>query len=244
MTQQHTLGRIGTGDAACGVDRLARTRRGRLRYVVPVLVVLVSARSVCRAQDPTGFRFRPDGNGVLLISEAGCQRPSNRTARQVWIRAGYMRNSTRYPNRATGRQESGNYCAYVLMDYQLRMPDPASPARGLFLGGTAMTVPSRFTPYDRYYEARLYQRGTFPSRPTDVLTFIASYRGHSRYFTDSLVAQGKSVWRNSPSLTGTYTVHAARGNYLSLSLGYVRGPAMSPCVNDALTFTANWSLYL
>jgi hypothetical protein len=35
-----------------------------------------------------------------------------------------------------------------------------------------------------------------------------------------------------------------RGNNLSLSLGYVRGPAMTPRVADALTFTANWSLYL
>jgi porin len=107
-----------------------------------------------------------------------------------------------------------------------------------------MTVPSEFNPYDRYYEARLYQRGPFASRPTDVLTLVAAYRGHSRYFTDGLAAQDKTVWRSSTSLTGTYTVHAARGNYLSLSLGYVRGPAISPRVKDALTFTVNWSLYL
>lgn len=155
-----------------------------------------------------------------------------------------MRNSTRYTNRDAGEQEAGNYCAYVLMDYQLRMPDPASPARGLFLGGTAMTVPSELNPYDRYYEARLYQRGTFASRPTDVLSVIASYRGHSHHFTDRLVAEGKSVWRGSPSLTGTYTIHASRGNYVSLSLGYVRGPALTPRVDDTLTFTVNWSLYL
>jgi hypothetical protein len=110
-----------------------------------------------------------------------------------------MRNSTRYTNRGTGELESGNYCAYVLMDYQLRMPDPSSPARGLFLGGTAMTAPSEFNPYDRYYEARLYQRGTFTSRPTDVLSVIASYRGHSHYFADRLVAEGKPVWRSSCS---------------------------------------------
>ena len=65
-----------------------------------------------------------------------------------------------------------------------------------------MTVPSEFNAYDRYYEARLYQRGPFASRPTDVLSLMAAYRGHSQYFTDSLVAQGKTVWRSSPSLTG------------------------------------------
>ena len=58
------------------------------------------------------------------------------------------------------------------------------------------------------------------------------------------MAQGRSVWRNSQSLTGTYSVHASRGDYLSLSLGYVRGPAISPGVSDALTFTANRGLYL
>jgi hypothetical protein len=73
---------------------------------------------------------------------------------------------------------------------------------------------------------------------------VASYRGHREYFTDSLVAQGKTVWRSSASLTGTYTLHAARGNYLSLSLGYGRGAAMSPRVADTLTVTVNWGLYL
>lgn len=192
----------------------------------------------------SGFRFRPDGNGLLMISEAGYQRPSTPAARQAWFRAGYMRNSTRYTNRATGQPETGNYCGYVLMDYQVRQPVPTSPARGLFLGGTAMTVPSEFNPYDRYYEARVYQRGPFESRSTDVLTLIASYRGHSRYVTGALLAQGKTVWQNSASLTSTYTIHASRGNYLSLSLGYVRGGAISPRVSNSLTFTANWSLYL
>jgi hypothetical protein len=55
---------------------------------------------------------------------------------------------------------------------------------------------------------------------------------------------GATVWRSSSSLTGTYTLHVSRGDYLSLSLGYVRGPALSPRVSGALVFTANWSLYL
>ncbi|MBL8139798.1 MAG: carbohydrate porin [Acidobacteria bacterium] len=195
-------------------------------------------------RNPTGFRFRLEGNGLLAINEVGYQRPSTSAAPYTWVRAGYMRNSTRYLNRATGVLESGNACAYILADYQVRMPTVASPARGLFLGATAMTVPSEFNPYDRYYEVRLYQRGPFASRPTDVVSLVASYRNHSAYFTDALVAQGRSVWRNAPSLTGTYTLHPARGNYLSLSLGYVRGAAITPRVKAPLVFTANWSLYL
>lgn len=223
--------------------RLRARGYGYLKTAAQRSLDAAGARSTVE-RNPSGFRFRPEGNGLLLINEIGYQRPPSAAASQVWFRAGYMRNSTRYENKATGELQSGNYCAYVLMDYQLRRPDPASPARGLFLGGTAMTVPSELNPYDRYYEARLYQRGTFASRPTDVLSLIASYRGHSRYFTDRLAAEGRSVWRGSSSLTGTYTLHPARGNYLSLSLGYVRGPALTPRVGDTLTFTLNWGLYL
>ena len=45
-------------------------------------------------------------------------------------------------------------------------------------------------------------------------------------------------------MTGTYTAHVSPGNYLSLSLGYVRGAALTPRVKDSMTFTTNWSLYL
>jgi len=195
-------------------------------------------------RNPSGLEFLQQGNGLLLINEVGFQQASSAGTRQAWFRAGYLRNSTLYPNKATGAQESGNYCAYALIDVQLRAPNPARPSQGLYLGGSAMTVPSTFNAYDRYYEVRVYQRAPFASRPTDVLTFIVSHRGHSRYVTDPLAAQGKSCWTSSRSLTGTYTLHLSRGNYLSLSAGYQRGAAITPRVKDALTTTAYWILYL
>lgn len=200
------------------------------------------AASVARNQ--TGFRFIPKGDRLLLINEAGYQRASSPTAHSTWLRAGYLHNSTLYTNKITGQKEAGNYCAYFLMDYQLRAPDPRSPGHGLYLGGSAMTAPVRFNAYHRYYEARLYQKAPLESRPDDVLSFVAAYRGHSPHVTDSLVAQGKAVWRNSPSLTGSYSIHVSRGNYLTLGLSYVRGSAITPRVADTLTFTANWGLYL
>ena len=195
-------------------------------------------------RNPSGLEFLQDGNGLLLINEVGYQRASTAATRQAWFRTGYLRNSTRYTNKRTGEQESGNYCAYALLDWQLRAPDPGAPSKGLYVGGSAMTVPSKFNAYDRYYEFRIYQRAPFAARPTDVLTFIASHRGHSSYVTDPLAAQGKSYWPNSRSLTGTYTLHLSRGSYLSLSAGYQRGAAITPRVKDALTTTAYWILYL
>ncbi len=196
------------------------------------------------ARNQTGFRFIPKGDGLLLINEVGYQRASSPSARQTWFRAGYLHNSTLYPNKVTGRRESGNYCAYALMDYQLHRSEPQNPGHGLYVGGTAMVAPAKFNAYDRYYEARLYQKAPFRSRPDDVLSFVAAYRGHSKYVTSSLAAQGKTVWNCSPSLTGSYSMHVSRGNYLSLGLGYVRGAAITPRVADTITFTASWGLYL
>jgi hypothetical protein len=195
-------------------------------------------------RNPTGLKVLVDGNRLLLVNEGGYLRASGANTPLVWFRTGYMRNSTPYTSAITNQKTAGNYCAFVLMDYQLSMPDAKAPTRGAFVGGTAMKVPADFNAYAQYFEARLYDRGVLASRPTDVLSFVASYRMHSRYFTDRLATQGKTIWRASPSFTGTYSIHATRGHYLSLGWSYVRGAALSPRVADSLTFTANWTLYL
>ena len=106
-----------------------------------------------------------------------------------------------------------------------------------------MTVPEKMNAYARYYEARLYDEGPFRSRPGDIISVIASRTGYSKVFTDNLVSQGKSVWRAGSSVTGSYSMHASRGNYVSLGLSYLYGPAITPRVSNALNFTANWSVF-
>jgi len=76
-----------------------------------------------------------------------------------------------------------------------------------------------------------------------VASIVASRTGYGAPFADSLVAQGKTVWRAGTTLTGIYTLRASRGNYLGLGLGYVNGPAISPRVPSALKFTAGWTLF-
>lgn len=199
------------------------------------------------ARNQTGFRFWPKGNGLLLINEVGYQRASKVEAgaatRQMWWRAGYMHNRTLYAHKLTGQQEAGNYCAYLLADYQLNTPEETNPGRGLYVGGTVMTAPAKFNSYSRYYEARVYQKAPFRSRPDDVLSFVAAYRGHSPYVIGRLRAQGKSYWRNSPSVTASYALHVASGNYLTLGLGYVRGAAITPRVKDTLALSVNWGMF-
>ena len=195
------------------------------------------------ARNHTGFRFDPKGDKLLLIEEAGYRKAPSATAHAAFFRAGYMRNSTLYANQVNGKMESGNFASYALMDYQLRKPAPLQPSHGLYLGGSAMTAPSRFDLYDRYYEARLYQEGPFRSRPDDFLAFVSSYTCNSKYFTDTLVAAGKTVWRNSASFTGTYSLRAAPGQFLSMGLSYIHGPAVTPRVADTLTFATTYNVY-
>jgi carbohydrate-selective porin OprB len=191
----------------------------------------------------TGFRFLPHGDKLLLFGETGYIRTATTTAHDTWLRMGYMHNSPPYANLANGKAESGNHAAFILMDYQVRKPDPLEPGHGLYLGGTAMTADSRFNPYDSYYEARLYQKAPFDSRPFDMAFLVAYYSGHSSDLTDSLLASGKTVWRNSASLTGSYALRVHPGQYMSTGLSYVHGPAITPRVNDALTFSTSYSVF-
>ena len=152
------------------------------------------------------------GNKLLAIEEAGYHRPSSDSTRAIWFRAGYLYNSTRYLNFANGRYEPGNHVAFALMDGQLTSSSIEHPERGLYIGGSAMAAASHFNAHDLYYEARLYRFAPFASRPLDVASLVSTYTGFSKSLTDSLVANGSSVWRNSASLTASYNFHVAPGN--------------------------------
>lgn len=195
-------------------------------------------------RNQTGFRLVPKGDRLLLISEAGYLRTSSSNARYTWIRAGYIHNATPYPNRITGQPETGNYCVYALADYQLRPSGFGSFANGSYAGFTVMTAPSRFNAYDRYYEARIYQRAPLRRRPDDVLSVVAAHRGHSKFVISSLLAQDKTVWNSSPSITASYSMHVSSGNYLTVGLGYVRGAAITPRVASPILFTISWGVFL
>ncbi len=195
------------------------------------------------ARDHAGFRFIPKGDGLLLISEVGYRRPPKAGTREAWLRAGYLRNGTPYRNPATDQNQAGNYCGYLLMDYQLSEPDPEHPSHGLYLGASAMTAPEALNPYARYYELRVYQKAPFRFRPGDVVSFVASHTGYSRSVTDKLVAEGKTVWRSETSFTGSYSIHVAPGVHVSVGLSYLHGPAITPRVSDSLTFTTGCTLF-
>lgn len=194
-------------------------------------------------RDSVGLRFLPHGDKLVLVGEAGHQRPAAPGRPQQWLRAGYIANSTLYTSLRTGRQKSGNYCAYALADRQLLQSDAAHPARGLYAGASAMVVPADLDTYRLYYEARAYSPAPFASRPGDFASVVASYTAYSQDTLRTLAAQQKSFWRASSSVTGSYTLRLARGTYAGLGLSYVNGPSVTPRTPSALTFTAQTSLF-
>jgi porin len=195
------------------------------------------------ARNPSGFRFIPHGDKLVLINEAGYMRPAGRDARQAWFRAGYIDNTSLYYNQATGREETGDFCAYALADGQLTRSDPAHPQQGIYAGVSVMTAPQAKNAYDRYYEVRVYKEAAFRRRPHDVMSVVASRTGYSSVFTDHYLAQGKTVWRASTTLTGSYSLRVARGQYVNVGLGYDFGPAITPRVPSALKFIVDWTLF-
>jgi porin len=195
------------------------------------------------ARNHTGFRFIPHGDKLLLVNEAGYLRNPSKDAHEAWFRAGYIYNWTAYKNVATGQSQSGNYCGYVLMDYQLRRSNLEHPSHGVYAGGSFMTVPDSLNPYARYYEVRLYKEAPFQNRPADLASLVASRTGYSSVFTDRLVSEGKTAWRGGTTLTGSYSMRASAGNYVSLALTYLYGPAITPRVPNALKFTATWTVF-
>jgi porin len=190
-----------------------------------------------------GLRFLPRGDKLVLIGEAGFRRPAASTRLGKWYRAGYIANNTPYSSLQTGLKKSGNYCGYLLADNQIWQPEKANPGRGVFLGGSAMVVPADLDVYRLYYEARVYYAAPFHRRPDDFASVVASYTAISQDYLRTLAAAGKTYWRASDSVTGSYTVRLARGTYLGLGLSYVNGPTISPKVPSALTFTAQTSVF-
>jgi len=187
-------------------------------------------------RNSTGFRFLVHGDKMLLIDEVGYRRYASPGKHETWLRAGSMYNTTPYPNSRTGGKDSGNYCVYLLADRQLTGDSPEHPTAGVYSGATAMVVPTDRNVYTRYYEFRLYRKGTFRARLADMVSLVSSHTDYSDYTLSNLRAAGKTVWNNSNSVTGSYSIHVSRGNFLSLGLSYVAGPAVTPKVDNALTF--------
>jgi porin len=194
-------------------------------------------------RNAAGFRFMPKGDKLLNVYEVGFNKRATAGSGQTWMRAGYIHNTTKYPNSRTGVPTSGNMCAYILADRQLYQSDAGQPNHGIYAGVSAIGTSTSLNAYTRYYELRVYDQGPFKSRPGDTASLVASYSTYNPYLLASLQAQGKSFWRNGSTVTGSYNIHFARGTYLSTGLSYRAGPAITPRVANALIFSTIMNIF-
>jgi hypothetical protein len=194
-------------------------------------------------RNETGFRFMPKGDKLVTVYEAGYDRRPSADSGQAWLRTGYIHNTTPFANSRTGVPTTGNFCAYILADYQMFQSNRTHPNQGIYGGVSAMGASTDLNAYTRYYELRAYDEAPFRSRPGDTASLVSSYSTYSRYMVANLLAQGKTVWRNSSTVTASYNIHVARGAYLSTGLSYHAGPDISPREANALIFSSIFNYF-
>src|SRR6201988_123626 len=120
----------------------------------------------------------------------------------------------------------GNSGFYFLADQQISQFTPNSPSsasRGIYIGGTAMYASPQATAANQYYEGRLYSKGPFDSRPTDLASLVLYRQVNSPYLVanlDTMNAQGTYGARDSWSVTLSYLAHLIPGVHLGFGLNY------------------------
>ena len=188
-------------------------------------------------RDAAGFRFAPSGDGLLSIFEGGYKRDAQSDSRATWVRGGYMTNTTRYLSARTSTYLSGNRCWFLLADRQLRATSVDAPTHGLYMGVSAISVPSDLNAYPTYDELRFYQIAPLRSRPGDMVSFVVSHTGYSRFTRAQLTAAGKTTASSLSTAMASYSVHVHSGIYLSAGAAYNTRPAITPRLPGAFTAT-------
>jgi porin len=188
-------------------------------------------------RDAAGFRFDPKGDGLLTLFEGGYKRDSRADAPATWVRGGYMTNTTRYLSAKTNAYTSGNRCWFVLADRQLHVSSVAAPSHGLYMGVSAISVPSDLNAYPTYDELRFYQVAPLRSRPYDMASLIVSHTGYSRFTRAQLAAAGKTTASSLSTFMASYSVHVHSGIYVSGVAAYNTRPAITPRLPGAFTAT-------
>ena len=179
-------------------------------------------------QNPTSFRLRVPNTGILVIDETGYKVAAAPGQHEVWVRAAVAGNSSRYNDytAATGQRTAGmNGFAYLLADTQILQVDPNDhPSRGLYAGLSFNYAPPDYNRFSQFYQGRLYAKGFFDARPTDLISFVAAYNVFSGTLYDTAIKAGSLAHIGSTALTASYAAHLLPGFYLNIGMTYVDHP--------------------
>jgi len=182
----------------------------------------------------TGFDWRTPNTGVIYLDEIGYQRSASSGSPMTWLRGGGAYNTSDYQNdEFPGTRTGGNRFFYLLGDRQLwQVSDhPSAAYRGVYAGFSAMYAPPNLNRFTQYYEFRLYGIGLMESRPTDMVSLVATDNIFSKYLVDSAINAGEMAHRDSKAVTLSYNAHLSRGIYAGIGVSYVDHPT-------SVTYTA------
>ena len=178
-------------------------------------------------QNPSAIRFSVPNTGALVINEAGYRVAAAPGVNQTWVRAAASYTGSAYQNfDRPGTRSKHNYGLFLLADRQLLQTGfgPGIAAQGLYAGGSVMYAPPELNRFSQYYEGRLYALGVVPSRPFDLISFVAT----SNVFSNNLVlatkAAGRRAHSSSEAYTASYSAHVSPGININAGISYIDNP--------------------
>lgn len=183
------------------------------------------------------------GTKPLYIGEVGVRRLSKPGERQIWLRAGGFYNETQY-TRFDGRGTRSNAALYALADRQLTQPDPAAPAKGLYVGASAYWVRESVNPSTLSFEGRAFVVGPFASRPKDTAALRATWVKFSDDARRMNLAQGLHANKDQLTIAASYSARLYHGVYAVPALSYVNHPSFVGGYKPALIGALSLSVLL
>jgi len=209
------------------------------------------------------------GTRELFVDEIGYKRDATPSSLYSWARFGAMYNNSTFHDLTKsvadgglvrgpiGPTKDGDCAFYFLADQQLWQFAPDSPStagRGLYVGVTGMYAQPQVTSVTQYYEGRVYSKGPFDSRPSDLASLVVYYQVNSPYLVanlDTMNDKGTYGARYSWSATISYLARIMPGVYAGVGINYTKNPSgasffgpstanpLQPFQGDALNFQAN-----
>ncbi len=228
-TQGSELGLSGIGVGAPAVNVTLNEANFYLKAGVQRSTSIHGAVYENQIGNPTGLRWSEPGSGVLYVQEVGYRVFSAPGRLNTWVRVTGLENTSEYTAYKGGKSTGQGMS--VIADHQFTQPDPTRPSRGLYVGATYTWTNPNMATYDEYYEARIYDKGPFASRPEDQAAFVANLTEVSPGYRLALRKDGYGTTQQIINLTATYTYHIARGVFFTSGITYAIHPA--PIRDDA-----------
>lgn len=179
-----------------------------------------------------GISFSQKNARALYISEIGIKRDSSPDTRAMWLRAGYIENTSDYQKFLGG--EDHNRAIYALADYQLSRPDPTLFYRGLYIGASAEAVPKNVNLFTRSGEFRAYYIGSLNARPADAVSFTLIYNQFSTDLFAVRKAAGLEMEHKQIGSVVAYAYHAGPGITITPGVQYIVHPTFLPGYRNAV----------